>query len=91
MLLKIILFPITVILNILLGMSKFILFFGSGLLAILAFILFIIGIFAVFALGIFYALPILFLGYLVSPWGMPRIGSWVIYQVEMFNMWLKSL
>ncbi len=91
MVLKTLLFPVTIILNILLGMAKFLLFFGSGLLAIIAFIMFVLGIFAIFTLGFFFSLPIFFIGYLCSPWGMPRIGSWIIYQVETFNSWLKTL
>lgn len=43
-LLKIVLLPITLALNIMLGISKFVLVFGGGLLGVLSFILFVLGI-----------------------------------------------
>lgn len=90
-LLKIILLPITLALNILLGISKFVLVFGSGLLGVLSFVLFVLGIAIIFVAGFSQALPAFIMGYLISPWGLPMVGSWVIAHVEYFNDWLKGI
>lgn len=90
-LLKIILLPITLALNILLGLSKFVLVFGSGLLGILSFFLFVLGIGTIIVAGFSQAIPAFISGYLISPWGLPMIGAWIIARVEYFNDWLKGI
>ncbi len=92
LLIKILLFPITLILNILLGLSKFLLVFSTGILGVLSFILFVIGIIGLIAGEVFtIGVPILILGYIISPWGLPKLGVWIINVVERFNNWLSSL
>ncbi len=91
-LLKILLFPVTLILNILLGMSKFVLFFGSFFLNILAFFFFLGAIISLFSGDLIsIGLPLLFMGYLLSPWGLASVGIWLIAKVEGFNNWLKTV
>ncbi|MDU6975408.1 MAG: CD1845 family protein [Clostridiales bacterium] len=90
-LLKIILLPITLVLNILLGLSKFVLVFGSGLLSILSFLLFVLGIGTIIVAGFSQAIPAFIAGYLISPWGLPMIGAWIIARVEYFNDLLKGI
>lgn len=90
-LLKIILFPITLALNILLGLSKFVLVFGGGLLGVLSFLFFILGIGIIIVASFSQAIPAFIFGYLISPWGLPMIGAWVIARVEYFNDWLKGI
>ena len=92
-LLKILLFPITLALNILLGFSKFVLVFGGGLLGVLSFVLFVFGIIiAIMPMaGFSEAIPAFIIGYLISPYGLPMMGVWIIAHVEYFNDWLKSV
>lgn len=90
-LLKILLFPIILALNILLGISKFVLVFGGGLLGILSFLFFILGIGIIVVASFSQAIPAFIVGYLFSPWGLPMIGVWVIARVEYFNDWLKGI
>ena len=90
-LLKIVLLPITLALNILLGISKFVLVFGGGLLGVLSFILFALGIGTIIVAGFSQAIPAFIAGYLISPWGLPMMGAWIIARVEYFNDWLKGL
>lgn len=85
-LLKILLFPITLALNILLGISKFV--FGGGLLSVLSFVL---GIGIIIVASFSQAVPAFIAGYLLSPWGLPMIGVWIIARVEYFNDWLKGV
>ncbi|GMQ61475.1 CD1845 family protein [Vallitalea maricola] len=89
--LKIILLPITLALNILLGMSKFVLLFGSGLLGVLSFLFFILGIGMIIVASFSQAIPAFIVGYLFSPWGLPMVGVWIIARVEGFNEWLKGI
>lgn len=90
-LLKIVLLPITLTLNILLGISKFVLAFGGGILCVLSFILFTLGIGTIIVAGFSQAIPAFIVGYLISPWGLPMIGAWIIARVEYFNDWLKGI
>lgn len=90
-LLKIVLMPITLTLNILLGLSKFVLVFGSGLLGIQSFFLFVLGIGTIIVAGFSQAFPAFIAGYLISPWGLPMIEAWIIARVEYFNDWLKGI
>ena len=90
-LLKILLFPITVALNILLGISKFVFVFGGGLLSVLSFVLFVLGIGIIIVASFSQAVPAFIAGYLLSPWGLPMIGVWIIARVEYFNDWLKGV
>ncbi len=90
-LLKILLFPITLALNILLGISKFVLVFGGGLLGVLSFVFFVLGIGIIIVASFSQAVPAFIAGYLISPWGLPMIGAWIIARVEYFNDWLKEV
>lgn len=90
-LLKIGLFPITLALNILLGISKFVLVFGGGLLGVISSLLFTLGVVVIFMAGFSKALPAFVIGYLISPWGLPMIGAWIIAHVEYFNDCLKRI
>ena len=91
-LLKVLLFPITLLLNMVLAIAKFILVLGGSLLGILSFVFLLIGVGGMITgdyqtVGI----PALIFGYLLSPLGLPLIAIWVIARIELFNDWLKSM
>lgn len=49
------------------------------------------GIFDENVAGFSQALPAFIMGYLISPWGLPMVGAWLIAHVEYFNDWLKRI
>lgn len=91
-LLKIILFPITITLNILLGISKIALYIGGGILGTisLVFLLISIGGFCTSDYQLV-AIPSLVFAYLLSPVGLPLIAVFIIGNIELFNDWLKAI
>lgn len=91
-LLKILLFPVTLILTILLSICEFLTIFSSMLLSIVAMIFFVLGLGSIILLretkdGI-YAIV---LAYLVSPYGIPMFAAWLIGKIEGLNNLLKSV
>lgn len=90
-LLKIVLFPIALVLNILLGMAKFVLFYGGALLNILSFLFFVLGVISLCTNAeLTVWLPALLFGYAISPWGLPMAAARIVAMVECFNDWLKT-
>lgn len=91
-LLKIILFPITLSLSLLLSVSKFLLIFGGGLLGLVSSLCFTMGlIILLFLSDRTMGLATLAVAYLMSPYGLPLLGAWIIAHVEGFNDWLKAV
>ncbi|MFV0498374.1 MAG: CD1845 family protein [Candidatus Fimivivens sp.] len=86
-----ILLPITLALSILLGVLQFVLVFGSGILSIFPFLFVAGGPMMRMEEGFTQALPILILGYMISPWGLPMIGVWIIEKIACLNYWLKGI
>ena len=91
-LLKIVLFPITLMVSILLLVCQFICVFSSMLLSILAFILFAIGLATMLLLGeTNEGLKVLFITYLISPYGIPMLAAWFLGTIGGINERLKSI
>ena len=86
---KIFLAPIRVLLTIAISIFKLLLTFSSTILAIIAFVVFIVSIFF-FADGEktdgIYAL---ILAWIISPWGLPMISTWLLSRLIIFRDWLK--
>ena len=92
LILKIILFPISLVLSILTAFLKFLLSIGTTIL----YIVMILCVFA--ALGSFFMLhdtkagiEALILGFLLSPYGLPMIGAMVIVFIEVLNDKIKAI
>lgn len=90
-LLKILLFPITLILTVLILILDFICLFSTAVLSILSFVVFMIALGTIFILretseGIKYIV----LAYLISPYGIPMFAAWLIARIEGLNNLLKS-
>lgn len=91
-LLKILLFPITLILTVLILFFDFICLLSTVVLSILSFVVFMIALGTIFILketseGIKYIV----LAYLISPYGIPLFAAWLIAKVEGLNDMLKSI
>lgn len=74
-LLKIVLLPITLALNILLGISKFVLVFGGGLLGVLSFVFFALGIGIIIVASFSQAISCLYRRLSHKPVGIADDGS----------------
>jgi len=91
-LLKIILFPVTLLVSIILLVCQFICVFSSMLLSILAFFLFAIGLATMLLLGeTNESLKVLFIAYLISPYGIPMLAAWFLGTIGGINERLKSI
>lgn len=101
-LLRILLFPVTLILTVLVLFCQFICLFSTALLSILSFVIFGFSLFGLFLTAISASsmfpksgIPSLVSGivlaYLISPYGIPMFAAWFISKVEAFNGFLKSI
>lgn len=91
-LLKILLFPITLALSIILLICQFICIFSSMLLSILAFLLFALGLAAMMFLGdTKEGLKAILIAYLISPYGIPMLAAWLIGTMSGINERLKAI
>ena len=91
-LLKILLFPITLVLTIILLICKFFCLFGTMLLSVLAFILFAFAIVIMIFLGeVQDGIKTMVLAFLISPYGIPLFAAWLLDKIEQFNEWAKAI
>lgn len=91
-LLKILLFPITLVLSAIVLVCQFLCVFSSMLLSILAFVLFILALAIMVLLGeVGEGLKALLAAYLISPYGVPMFAAWLIGTVDRLNERLKSI
>jgi len=91
-LLKILLFPITLILTVILLICEFICMFGTMLLSILALILFALALGTMIFLGeVQDGFKIVLLSYLISPYGIPLLASWLIGKIGQMNERIKAI
>lgn len=91
-LLKILLFPITLILTVILLVCEFICIFGAMLLSILALLLFALALGIMIFLGeVQDGIKAMVLAYLISPYGIPLLAGWLIGKLQAVNERLKSV
>lgn len=87
---KILLTPIRIFLTVIISVFKFLLSFSSTILAIIAFVVLMVGIFLFVdgekADGI-YALVF---AWVISPWGLPMVATWLLSRLIIFRDWLKN-
>lgn len=91
-LLKILLFPITLLLTVILLICEFICMFGTMLLSILALLMFILALGIMIFLGEMQdGLKAMVLAYLISPYGIPLLATWLVGKLKVVNERLKSI
>lgn len=91
-LLKILLFPITLTLSVIVLVCQFLCVFSTMLLSILAFLLFVLALAIMVLLGeVGEGLKALLAAYLISPYGVPMLATWLIGTVGGLNERLKGI
>jgi len=91
-LLNIFLFPITMLFSVILLICEFICLFGTALLSILAFVIFVLALAIIILLGEKQdGIKILVLAYLISPYGLPMLTTWMIGKIGQVNERLKAI
>ena len=91
-LLKILFFPITIILTVLILFFDFVFLFSTAVLSILSFVVFMIALGTIFILReTSEGIKIIVLAYLISPYGIPMFAAWLIAKIEGLNDMLKSI
>ena len=91
-LLKILLFPVTLMISVVLLVCQFVCIFSSMLLSILAFFLFTLGLATMLLLGeTKQGISALFIAFLISPYGIPMLAAWLLGTMGGINERLKSI
>ena len=91
-LLKIFLFPITLILSVILLICEFICLFGTMLFSILTLLLFTLALGTMIFLGETQeGIKTLVLAYIISPYGVPMIAAWMIGKIGQINERIKAI
>lgn len=89
--LKILLFPIVLVLTILVAFCRFFCLFSGMVLGLLAALLFLLGLLVLFAARLDGFIGFTVLAWLVSPYGLPLAASWLTERVADFKDMLKSI
>ena len=93
--LKILLFPVVLVLTVLVAFCRFFCrffcLFSGMILGIVAVLLFLIGLLVLFAGRVDGFIGFMVLAWLVSPYGLPLAASWLTDRVADFNRMLKSI
>jgi len=83
LILKILLFPVVLILTIFVAVCRFLCTFSTILLSIIAFVIFAIALGTMILLqDMSGGLKILVLAWLISPYGIPLFASWLVEKVN---------
>ena len=91
-LLKILIFPITLILTVLILFFDFICLLSTAVLSILSFVVSMIALGTIFILReTSEGMKIIVLAYLISPYGIPMFAAWLIAKMDGLNDLLKSI
>ena len=91
-LLKILLFPVILLLSILVAVCRFLCVFSSMILGILAFVIFAVALGTMVLLGEFWeGVKIVVLAWLISPYGIPLFASFLVELVDGLNSKLKAI
>lgn len=88
---KIILFPITLVLSILTAFLTFLLAIGTTILYLLMLMCVVVGVVSLFQKDFSIGIEALIIGFLVSPYGIPMVGAAVIAFLQGINKAIKSV
>jgi hypothetical protein len=92
LILKILLFPIIVLLTIFVAACRFLCAFSTMILGIIAFVIFAIALGTMILLGEFWeGVKIVVLAWLISPYGIPLFASLLVELVDGLNSRLKAI
>ena len=88
---KIILFPISLVLSILTAFLTFLLAIGTTILYLLMLMCVVVGVVSLFQKDFSIGIEALIIGFLVSPYGIPIVGAAVIAFLQGINKAIKSV
>ncbi len=88
---KIILFPISLVLSILTAFLTFLLAIGTTILYLLMLMCILVGVVSLFQKDFSIGIEALIIGFLLSPYGIPMIGEVVIAFLQGINKAIKSV
>ena len=88
---KIILFPISLILSILTAFLTFLLAIGTTILYLLMLMCVVVGVISLFQRDFSIGIEALIVGFLLSPYGIPMVGAAVIAFLQGINDAIKSI
>ena len=88
---KIILFPISLVLSILTAFLTFLLAIGTTILYLLMLMCVVVGVVSLFQKDFSIGIEALIIGFLLSPYGIPMIGEAVIAFLQGINKAIKSV
>ena len=88
---KIILFPISLVLSILTAFLTFLLAIGTTILYLLMLMCILVGVVSLFQKDFSIGIEALIIGFLVSPYGIPMVGAAVIAFLQGINKAIKSV
>ena len=89
--LKIILFPISLVLSILTAFLTFLLAVGTTILYLLMLMCVVVGVVSLFQKDFSIGIEALIVGFLLSPYGIPMVGAAVIAFLQEINKAIKSV
>ena len=89
--LKIILFPVSLVLSILTAFLIFLLAIGITILYLLMLICVVVGVVSLFQKNFSIGIEALIVGFLLSPYGIPIVGAEVIAFLQVINKAIKSI
>ena len=89
--LKIILFPISLVLSIFTAFLTFLLAIGTTILYMLMLMCVVVGVVSLFQKDFSIGIEALILGFLLSPYGIPMVGAAVIAFLQGINKVIKSV
>ena len=88
---KIILFPISLVLSILTAFLTFLLAMGTTALYLLMLMCIVVGVVSLFQKDFSIGIEALIVGFLLSPYGIPMVGAAVIAFLQGINEAIKSI
>ena len=88
---KIILFPISLVLSILTAFLTFLLAIGTTILYLLMLMCVVVGVVSLFQKDFSIGIEALIIGFLVSPYGIQMVGAAVIVFLQGINKAIKSV
>ncbi len=88
---KIILFPVSLVLSILTAFLIFLLAIGITILYLLMLMCVVVGVVSLFQKNFSIGIEALIVGFLLSPYGIPMVGAEVIAFLQGINKAIKSI
>lgn len=87
---KIFLTPVRLFLTVTISVFNFLLSISSTILAIIAFVVFMVSVFFFVDGEKTDGIYALVFAWVISPWGLPMVATWLLSRLIIFRDWLKN-